>query len=83
MKDKILATLVSLYEATKDAVIVTLLFAWFLSVPYYFFHVGGNFIEWFVLIIYIATISKTLRFLGKLLVRITDDEVEDNGKPKV
>lgn len=82
MKDKILAVLFSLFEATKDAVVVTLLFAWFFVVPYYFFHVGGNFIEWVVLIIYIATMSKTLRFLGKLLVRITDEE-EDNGNPKV
>ena len=82
MKDKIIGCLYSLFEATKDAVIVTLLFAWFLIVPYYFFHVGGNFLEWVVLIIYITTISKTLRFLGKLLVRITDEE-EDNGNPKV
>lgn len=82
MKDKILGYLYSLFEASKDAVIVTLLFAWFLTVPYYFFHVGGNFLEWVVLIIYITTISKTLRYLGKLLVRITDEE-EDNGNPKV
>lgn len=82
MKDKILGCLYSLFEASKDAVIVTLLFAWFLTVPYYFFHVGGNFIEWVVLIIYITTISKALRYLGKLLVRITDEE-EDNGNPKV
>lgn len=82
MKDKILALLVELFEATKDAVMVTLLFAWFLVIPYYFFHVGGNFIEWVVLIVYIATISKMLRFLGKLLVRITDEEEKD-GNPKV
>ena len=82
MKDKILAVLISLYDATKDAVIVTLLFAWFLTIPYYFFHVGGNFIEWVVLIIYIATMSKMLRFLGKLLIRITDEEEKD-GNPKV
>lgn len=82
MKDKILAVLVSLYYATKDAVIVTLLFAWFLTIPYYFFHVGGNFIEWVVLIIYITTMSKMLRFLGKLLIRITDEE-ENDGNPKV
>lgn len=82
MKDKILGWLYNLFEATKDAVAVTLLFAWFLTVPYYFFHVGGNFLEWVVLIIYITTISKALRFLGKLLVRITDEE-EDNGNPKV
>lgn len=82
MKDKILAVLVSLYDVTKDAVIVTLLFAWFLTIPYYFFHVGGNFIEWVVLIIYITTMSKMLRFLGKLLIRITDEEEKD-GNPKV
>lgn len=82
MKDKILAVLVSLYEAAKDAVIVTLLFTWFLTIPYYFFHVGGNFIEWVVLIIYITTMSKMLRFLGKLLIRITDEE-ETDGNPKV
>ena len=82
MKDKILAVLVSLYDATKDAVIVTLLFAWFLTIPYYFFHVGGNFIEWVVLIIYITTMSKMLRFLGKLLIRIADEEEKD-GNPKV
>lgn len=82
MKDKIIGWLYNLFEATKDAVIVTLLFAWFLVVPYYFFHVGGNFLEWVVLIVYITTISKALRFLGKLLVRITDEE-EDNGNPKV
>lgn len=82
MKDKILAFFVGLFEATKDAVIVTLLFAWFLTIPYYFFHVGGNFIEWIVLIVYITTISKMLRFLGKLLIRITDEEEKD-GNPKV
>lgn len=82
MKDKILAILVEFFEATKDAVMVTFLFAWFLVVPYYFFHVGGNFIEWVVLIIYIATMSKMLRFLGKLLIRITDEEEKD-GNPKV
>ena len=82
MKDKILAVLISLYDATKDAVIVTLLFAWFLTIPYYFFHVGGNFIEWVVLIVYITTMSKMLRFLGKLLIRITDEEEKD-GNPKV
>ena len=81
MKDKILAVLMSLYDATKDAVIVTLLFAWFLTIPYYFFHVGGNFIEWVVLIVYITTMSKMLRFLGKLLIRITDEEEKD-GNPK-
>lgn len=82
MKDKILAFLVGLFWATKDAVVVTLLFAWFLTIPYYFFHVGGNFIEWIVLIVYITTISKMLRFLGKLLIRITDEEEKD-GNPKV
>lgn len=82
MKDKILAFLVGLFLATKDAVIVTLLFAWFLTIPYYFFHVGGNFIEWVVLIVYITTMSKMLRFLGKLLIRITDEEEKD-GNPKV
>lgn len=82
MKDKILAFLVGLFEATKDAVIVTLLFAWFLTIPYYFFHVGGNFIEWVVLIVYITTMAKMLRFLGKLLIRITDEEEKD-GNPKV
>lgn len=82
MKDKILAFLVDLFEATKEAVVVTLLFAWFLTIPYYFFHVGGNFIEWVVLIVYITTMSKMLRFLGKLLIRITDEEEKD-GNPKV
>lgn len=82
MKDKILAFLVDLFEATKEAVVVTLLFAWLLTIPYYFFHVGGNFIEWVVLIVYITTMSKMLRFLGKLLIRITDEEEKD-GNPKV